>query len=111
MSHPVAMQMVNWGAFFLQVFDDFDFKNRNELLVKGVIPEVNLRGLMALGGMKEQGQSDQGQGAMNDAMGAAEGLVTGGGGPGSVEPGNDQMKAIVDRMMTTQQYGEMTGGW
>ena len=39
-AHPVGMQMVNWAAFFRQLFDLFDMKNVDDLLVKNV-PAIN----------------------------------------------------------------------
>ena len=40
-SNPAMMKLVNWANFARQMFDLFDFKNVDELLVQGQIPEVN----------------------------------------------------------------------
>jgi len=40
-ANPALMQLVNWHNFARQMFDLFDFKNVNELLVQEQVPQVN----------------------------------------------------------------------
>lgn len=42
-ANPVAMQMINWASMLRTGFEIFEFKNLDELLVQGQIPNVNMQ--------------------------------------------------------------------
>jgi len=85
-ANPVLVKMVNWSAFARQMFELFDFKNVEELLVSQV-PMIN------------QLAQDSGQNPMAVAGTAAQGL----------EQLNPEVLAALMNNQPTGQMGGLTG--